>query len=127
MNPPTPASGEPMGLILSYVCIAGLVTLWGSAPAAALGGLVLYGLIDIPEPWARGVLAHMAGGALAAGLYCVIGVGLTRFAGFLGFLLAPWVTLATSELSGDLSGMVASIVAAGAAAGLLYHRLAQRG
>lgn len=113
-----------LGLIMFFF----LATAWGIIPSLVFGGLVLAVMQRIPWRRRPAALEFMVGGAVAAGLYVLTGLGVARCAPGAAMLFAPWTM---PELMGPHVGerwwLFASILLAGAGAGLFYAVCVKRG
>lgn len=117
------------GLIGSLLLLLLIVTVWGTLPSLVFGGLVLAGIRRLPWRGRPTAIVLMAGGAAAAGLYVLTGLGVAALSPMAAMFFAPW---AMSGLIGQNLGgldwwLVSSLLLSGAAAGLIYSAFAKRG
>lgn len=114
-----PAPGDIFRLIGSLLLLLLIVSLWGALPSLVFGGLVLAVIQQIPWRKRPGAAVFMTGGAVAAGLYVLTGLGVAGLSPGAALVFAPW---ATPDLWGPNAGaedwwLVASLLLAGASAG----------
>lgn len=117
------------GLIGSLLLLLLIVTVWGTIPSLVFGGLVLAGIRRLPGRGRPTAIVLMAGGAAAAGLYVMTGLGVAALSPMVAMFFAPWAMpeLLGPDLGGDDAWLITSLVLAGAAAGLIYSAFAKRG
>ena len=124
--------GEIGTLIGSLLFMTLIFGIWGALPSLLFGGLVL--AVIRRMPWFERPMAvvFMIGGAVAAGLYVLTGLGVAELSPGAAMFFAPWA--APNFLGGDQDGnspanwwVVASLLLSGATAGLIYSAFAKRG
>ncbi len=123
-----PVGGVGM-FIGSLLLLLLIVTVWGALPSFVFGGVVLAAIQRIPWRARPAPVVFMAGGAAAAGLYVLTGLGVAALSPMAAMFFAPW---AMSGLIGQNLGgldwwLVSSLLLSGAAAGLIYSAFAKRG
>lgn len=120
--------GDIGRLIVNFPVVWLIVSVWGVLPSLIFGGLVLAIIRRIPWRGRPTMLVFTCGGAVAAGLYVLTGLGTASLSPHMAMLFAPW---ATSDLSGggvdEGRWLVVSLLLAGAGAGLIYAAIDKRG
>lgn len=121
--------------LVALLALMAMVTLWGLIPSLLFGAMGCW----LAERTLRSGGWWMWGlaGFLAAGVYVVTAVAVSRVSGAVSLVFSPWLFLmeqgrAYDEAPGwpwdpTLGGVVAAILAAGFLAGSLYFRLRRGG
>lgn len=105
-----------------------VVSIWGCLPSLVFGGLVL--VVIRRMPWRRRptTAVFVCGGAVAAGLYVLTGLGVAGQSPGVAMFFAPWATPEVREGTAGLDlWLVMSLLLAGAGAGLIYAAIDKRG
>ena len=108
-----------------------LVTLWGVLPAMAFGAGGAALSARVPASLAKWIGVWGLCGAVTAGFYVLISLGLNALSPSLAFWIAPWTIMKSAEaeqggLGPALAAPIAGIVIAGACAGMIYRWRMQR-
>ena len=126
----TPLVSNGLGSALfNLIFLAFIATVWGFIPSLAFGGLVLAVIQRIRWRKRPTALVFMFGGAVAAGLYVLTGLGIAGLSPGVAMFFAPWATpdLWGPGADGKDWWLVASLLLAGAGAGLIYSAFVKRG
>jgi len=121
--------GDIVRLIGSFLFLLLIVTCWGALPSFVFGGLVLVAVQRTPFREGPAAATFVIGGAVAAGLYVLTGLGAAALYPGLAMFFAPWATpdLRGPGVSVEDGLLVTSLLMAGAGAGLIYSTFAKRG
>ena len=115
-------------LIGNFLGTLAVVSIWGCLPSLVFGGLVLAMIRQMPWRRRPTTVVFVCGGAVAAGLYVLTGLGTADLSPHVAMLFAPWATPEVREGTAGLDlWLVTSLVLAGAGAGLIYAAIAKRG
>jgi len=122
----SPSIGYLGGMISGFLFLLVMVTVWGVAPSLIFGGLVLAVIQMIPRRTRPSWRTFAVGGAAAAALYVLVGIGAHQISPGVAMMFAPWASMTTNP--GDGAWWVwISVASSGLAAGLIYARFAKRG
>lgn len=115
-------------IIGSWLLLLLIVSVWGALLSLFFGGMVLAVIQRFWPGRPDNKVVLVAGGALAASLYVLTGLGVAKISPGLAMFFAPWATpdLDVAKSSGDW-WILASLLLAGTGAGLIYSVVVKRG